>query len=155
MCIAIRPRTFSVERKTAKIRQSIHPYLRLEIKTTLIPSGQYSFSAYDIFQGSVSCQLIVGLVACVSYMGDYGRKAFYFRYYDCSLVAFYVDGQSYPSQPLQPNYEANQYVDCYRMLTCFRKDINVKQNDYVKGRCLYVMEIDPYYSISRDKVTAD
>ena len=61
---------------------------------------------------------------------------------------FYVDGQSYPSQPLRPNYEADQYVDCYRMLTCFRKDINVKRNDYVKGYCLYALEIDPYYSFN-------
>ena len=61
---------------------------------------------------------------------------------------FYVDGQSYPSQPLRPNYEADQYVDCYRTLTCFRKDINVKRNDYVKGYCLYALEIDPYYSFN-------
>ena len=61
---------------------------------------------------------------------------------------FYVDGQSYLSQPLRPNYEADQYVDCYRTLACFRKDINVKQNDYVKGYCLYALEIDPYYSFN-------
>ena len=28
-------------------------------------------------------------------------------------MGFYVDGQSYPSQPLRPNYEANQYIDSY------------------------------------------
>ena len=61
---------------------------------------------------------------------------------------FYVDGQSYPSQTLRPNYEADQYVDCYRTLTCFRKDINVKRNDYIKGYCLYALKIDPYYSFN-------
>ena len=61
---------------------------------------------------------------------------------------FYVDRQSYPSKPLRPNYEADQSVDCYRTLTCFRKDINVKRNDYVKGYCLYTLEIDPYYSFN-------
>ena len=63
--------------------------------------------------------------------------------------SFYVDRQSYSSQPLRPNYEADQYVDCYRTLTCFRKDINaIKRNDYVKGYCLYALEIDPYYSFN-------
>ena len=61
---------------------------------------------------------------------------------------FYVDRQSYPSQPLLPNYEADQSMDCYRTLTCFRKDINVKRNDYVKGYCLYSLEINPYYSFN-------
>ena len=66
----------------------------------------------------------------------------------CSSVGFYVDGQSYPSQPLRPNYEADQYVDCYRTLTCLGKDINVKRNDYIRGYCLCVLEIDPYYSFN-------
>ena len=77
------------------------------------------------------------------------------RYYEQQIIAqyapsvgFYVDGQSYPSQPLRPNYEADKYVDCYRTLTCFRKDIKVKRNDYVKGYCLYALEIDPYYSFN-------
>ena len=134
--------------KMLKIQPAIYPYLRSEIKTTSIPSGQYSFSADDIFQSLVPCQLIVGLVASASYMGDYKKSPYYFRDYDCSSVGFYLDGQSYPSQPLRPNYEADQYVDCYRTLTCFRKDINVKRNDYVKGYCLYALEIDPYYSFN-------
>ena len=56
--------------KMLKIQPAIYPYLRSEIKTTSIPSGQYSFSADDIFQGLVPCKLIVGLVASASYMGD-------------------------------------------------------------------------------------
>ena len=86
--------------KMLKIQPAIYPYLRLEIKTTSIPSGQYNFSADDIFQGLVPCQLIVGLVASASYMGDYKKSPYYFRDYDCSSVDFYVDGQIYPSQPL-------------------------------------------------------
>ena len=109
------------------------PNLKIPLVHRSIPSGQYSFSADDIFQGLVPCQLIVRLVASASYMGDYKRSPYYFRDYNCSTVGFYVDVQSYPSQPFQPNYEAEQYVDCYRMLTCFRKDINFKQNDYVKA----------------------
>ena len=88
--------------KMLKIQPAIYPYLRSEIKTTSIPSGQYSFSADDIFQGLVPCQLIVGLVASASYMGDYKKSPYYFRDYDCSSVGFYVDGQSYPSQPYDP-----------------------------------------------------
>ena len=88
--------------KVLKIQPAIYPYLRSEIKTKSIPSGQYSFSANDIFQGFVPCQLIVGLMASAAYMGDYRRSPYYFQDYDCSSVGFYVDGQSYPSQPLRP-----------------------------------------------------
>ena len=36
--------------KVLKIQPAIYPYLRSEIKTTLIPSGQHSFSSDDIFK---------------------------------------------------------------------------------------------------------
>ena len=49
-------------------------------------------------------------------------------------MGFYVDGQSYPSQPLQPTYKADQYVDCYRTLTLFRNDINVYWYDYKESK---------------------
>ena len=100
--------------KMIKMEPAIYPYLKSDIKTTSIASGQYSFSVDDVFQGLVPCKLIVGLVSSAAYMGDYRKNPFYLRDYDCSSVGFYVDGQSYPSQPLRPNYEANQYIDSYR-----------------------------------------
>ena len=39
--------------KMIQIQPAIYPYLKLELKTTSIASGQYSFSADDIFQGLV------------------------------------------------------------------------------------------------------
>ena len=66
----IRRRPYNIECKSGKIQPAIYPYLHSEIKTLSIPSGQYSFSTDDIFQGLVPCQLIVGLVASATYMGD-------------------------------------------------------------------------------------
>ena len=134
--------------KMIKMEPAIYPYLKSDIKTTSIASGQYSFSVDDVFQGLVPCKLIVGLVSSAAYMGDYRKNPFYFRDYDCSSVGFYMDGQSYPSQPLRPNYEANQYIDSYRTLTTFRKDVNIDRYDYTEGYCLYVLEVDPYYSFN-------
>ena len=109
--------------KLLQIHPALYPYLCSEIKTTAIPSGQYSFSADDIFQGLVPCHLIIGLVASASYMGDYGRNPFYFRDYDVVRWASILMGNHIPL-----SHEANQYVYCYRTLTCFRMDINVKRN---------------------------
>ena len=49
---------------------AVDPYLRSEIKTVSIASGQYSFSADDMFQGLVPSKLIVGLVSSAAYNGD-------------------------------------------------------------------------------------
>ena len=39
-------------------------------------------------------------------------------------------------------------MDCYRTLTQFRKDINLSTDDYKKGYCLYVLDIDPFYTFN-------
>ena len=134
--------------KRIQTTPATYPYLRSDIKTTALASGQYSYSVDDLFQGSVPSKLIVGLVSSEAYSGSYKKNPFNFHHYDCSSLGFYVDGQSYPSHPLQPNFEAGQYTDCYRTLTHFREDINITRDDYKKGYCLYVLDIDPYYSFN-------
>ena len=127
---------------------AIYPYLRSEIKTASIASGQFSFSADDMFQGLVPNRLIVGMVSSAAYMGDYKKSPFNFQTYDCNFIALYVDGQSLPAHPLQPNYSTGTYVDCYNTLTAYRKDIGIERREYVEGYCLYVLNLDPYYSFN-------
>lgn len=131
-----------------KNTSALYPYLRSEIKTASIASGQFSFSVDDMYQGLVPNRLIIGLVSSGGYMGDYKKSPFKFQTYDCNFVGLYVDGQSLPAQPLQPNFKAENYVDCYNTLTAYRNDISVDRIDYVEGYCLYVLNLDPYYSFN-------
>ena len=62
--------------KMIKMEPAIYPYLKSDIKTTSIASGQYSFSVDEVFQGLVPCKLIVGLVSSAAYMGDYRKNPF-------------------------------------------------------------------------------
>ncbi|XP_060559446.1 uncharacterized protein F54H12.2-like [Ruditapes philippinarum] len=136
------------QEKLIQEKLAIYPYLRTEIKTTAIASGQFSYSADDIFQGLVPSKLIVGLVPSAAFNGDYTQNPFNFKHYNCSFVGLYVDGQSLPSQPMQPNYAADQYVECYRTLALYRSDFNISKEDYKKGFCVYALNIDPHYSFN-------
>ena len=127
---------------------AVYPYLRSEIKTVSIAAGQFSYSADDTFQGLVPSKLVVGLVSSAAYNGDYGKNPLNFQHYNCNSVGLYIDCQSFPARPLQPNYEADQYVDCYRTMTVYRKDINVSVKEYKNGYCLYVLDIDPFYTFN-------
>ncbi|XP_045158110.1 uncharacterized protein F54H12.2-like [Mercenaria mercenaria] len=69
-----------------------YPYLRTDIKTTSIASGQFSYSADDIFQGLVPSKLIVGLVPSAAFNGDYTQNPFNLKHYNCSSIGLYVDG---------------------------------------------------------------
>lgn len=123
---------------------AIYPYLRSDIKTIALAQGQFSYSVDDLFQGAVPSKLIVGLVSSEACSGSFAKNPFDFKHYDCNTVGFYVDGQACPSYPLQPNFEADHYADCYRTLTTFRDDINISRYQYKLGYTLYVLDIDPY-----------
>ena len=127
---------------------AVYPYLRSEIKTVAIAAGQFSYSADDMFQGLVPSKLVIGLVSSSAYNGDYGKNPLNFQHYNCNSVGLYIDGQSFPTRPLQPNYAADQFADCYRTMALYRKDINVSMKEYKNGYCLYVLDIDPFYTFN-------
>ena len=84
----------------------------------------------------------MGLVSSAAYEGDYKRSSFFFQTFDCNFLALYVDGQSYPAKPLQPNFAEANCVEAYRTLTAFSSDIDVSLGDFRGGYALFVLNID-------------
>jgi hypothetical protein len=69
--------------KRIQYTPAVYPYLRTEIKTTAIATGQFSYSSDDIFQGLVPSKLIVGLVPSTVFNDDYSKNPFNFKHYNC------------------------------------------------------------------------
>lgn len=86
------------------------------IKIASIAEGEFSFSADNMFQGEVPSQLILGLVSSSAVSGNYKRSPFNFQHYDCNFVAMYVDGQSLPAKPLQPQFSEGNYLNAFQTL---------------------------------------
>lgn len=58
----------------------------------------------DVFQGDIPESLVVGLVSSRAYSGDYTLNPYNFQHFNCNFAAFYVDGKSVPTNPIEPNY---------------------------------------------------
>lgn len=54
----------------------------------------------------------------------------------------YIDGQSYPAKPLQPNFAGRNCVEAYRTLTSFRKAIDLSLLDFRAGCALFVFNVN-------------
>lgn len=121
---------------------ALYPYSRSVIKTYAVPQGHFSFSTDDLFHGEVPQQLIVGIVESVAAHGSYVKNPFNFQNFNCNYAGFFVDGQSTPSEPLQPNYKSDQFIDAYQRLywdQCQRA-IHVGRNKFKDGYCLYIFK---------------
>ncbi|XP_048743063.2 uncharacterized protein F54H12.2-like [Ostrea edulis] len=123
---------------------AIYPYMTSSIKIASIAEGEFSFSADNMFQGEVPSQLILGLVSSRAYSGDYKKSPFNFQHFDCNFVALYVDGQSLPSKPLQPQFGNNNYLNAYQTLKSVNDNIWISREEYAKGYTFYVLDINPY-----------
>ncbi|XP_062575123.1 uncharacterized protein LOC134237055 [Saccostrea cucullata] len=123
---------------------AIYPYVFSNLKIASIAKGEFGFTMDDVFQGEVPSTLILGLVSSSAFSGSYKKSPFNFQHFDCNFVAFYVDGQSFPSKPLQPNYNADTYLEAYQTLVSGRENVYVEREEYPKGNALYVLDINPY-----------
>ena len=47
---------------------------------------------------------------------------------------------------LYNHFSEGTYLECYRTLDTFRTDIDISRDDHIKGYCLYVLDLNPYYS---------
>ena len=123
---------------------AVYPFMTSSIKIASIAQGEFSFSADDMFHGEVPSQLILGLVSSSAYIGDYKKSPFNFGHYDCNFVALYVDGQSLPGKPLQPQFGDNNYLNAYQTLQTVGSDVWIDRNEYPEGYTLYVLDVNPY-----------
>ncbi|XP_071153552.1 uncharacterized protein F54H12.2-like [Mytilus edulis] len=128
--------------KLLKDSSAIYPYISSSFKIASVPKGEYSHSQNNLFMGEVPSQLIVFLVSSAAYEGDYKRSSYHFPAFDCNFIALYVDGQSYPAKPLQPNFLGHNVVEAYRTLTAIRKDVDISLSDYTGGYAIYVLNVD-------------
>ena len=71
---------------------ALYPFYRSDIKTFNIPSGQYSFSADDLYLGCVPSCLIVTLTSAAGYNGSFLKKPFNFANFGCCYISFLIDG---------------------------------------------------------------
>lgn len=96
---------------------AIYPYLfSNKKKIESIARGEFSITMDDVFQGEISSNLILGLVSSSTFSGEYKKSPFNFQSFDCKFVAFYVDGQSFPTKSLQSNYQSHTYLEAYQTL---------------------------------------
>lgn len=132
------------------------PFFQSDMKSFTIGKGMLDFTADNIFQGDVPSEVVVGLVPSEGFNGNYKRNPFNFDHFNCNFCGFYINGESFPTEPFQPiflpkkegggeddeiSYESNKYNEAYMSLFgqgyFSRNDIPIGWTEYPYGYCLY------------------
>lgn len=71
--IKLTPGAFIGHQEAISQRDALYPFYRSDVKTFNIPTGQYSFSADDLYLGAVPSHLIVTLISSEGFNGSYQK----------------------------------------------------------------------------------
>ena len=158
---------------TMKDYPALYPFLQSDIKSFSIAQGLFDYTVDNIFQGDIPSEVLIGLVASEAYNGSYKRNPFDFQHYNCNFCGFYINGESAPTEPFQPNFpekkkesdtehteentptQIDSYNEPYLSLfgpNYFSADvIPISWYDYPFGYCLYKFRLNETGNSFHDK----
>lgn len=108
-----------------------YPYMRSEIKTFNIPTGNYDFSVDNIFQSMVPSRVVVAMISANGYNGDYGKNPYNFQHYNLNYIDFKVDNASRPGAALMPNFNNGNYVSSYLSMFSVMSKYHANEGNYI------------------------
>lgn len=82
------------------------------------------------------------LVSGAAYGGDYTKNPFNFQHYDVNFLGFYVQGQSRPGAPFQPDFANEQDLRAFSSIATLHPEIDIKRNEYHLGYAMYCFDLE-------------
>ena len=135
-----------------KENNALYPYLKTQLKTFNVPSGQYNFLLDDLYQGQIPSHLVIAMVKSKGFTGDYTLNPYNLEMFKINSLAVYLNDESMPGKPLQLNTEgglADLYSAAYySMFTALNRDGENWGNDinlfeFGHGYGLFVFDLLP------------
>ena len=130
-------------------KMASYPIRRGVIKTFSIAVGTMQETKENLFTGKVPRRLIVALVDSGAFAGDVAKNPFNFQHFNLSSLCAYVDGERFPTRPLQPDFVNGDTVEAYQSLfngTGMRDDnrgLVFDREMYDKGYTMYIIQLSP------------
>ena len=97
-----------------------YPIARTECLSFTIGASVLDVNKANVINGLLPHTLVIGLTGNDSFHGAYNRSPFNFRPFDLSAINLIVNGRSYPTKVLEPNFNngslGKQYIRCYNTL---------------------------------------
>ncbi|GFU60921.1 uncharacterized protein F54H12.2 [Trichonephila clavipes] len=95
-----------LEKATAK-----YPIDRVNCKVFSIPQSSYSFIQDNVFSGQMPKRIVLACVDNDAFKGNYKKSPFFeFNHYNVNFIGVYIDGQPMPHQPLELDFEKENYI---------------------------------------------
>jgi len=146
--VKLSPTVFLAHAKALENSTAKYPIKRVVCKAFAIPQNYRDIAYEKLISGQLPTRLVVGLVDNRGFNGDRTHNSFNFQHYNLSEISVYLDGQQqHALKPIQPNFQARQYVRAYNSLFAGTCKLNhdegnhISREDFDKGYALYAFDL--------------
>ena len=146
--VKLSPSVFLAHAKALENSTAKYPIKRAVCKAFAIPQNYRDITYEKLVSGQLPTRLVVALVNNAAFNGSRDRNPFNFHHYNLSEISIYLDGQQqHTLKPIQPNFEAKQYVRAYNTLFSGTCKVNrdegnhISRDDFDKGYALYAFDL--------------
>lgn len=124
-----------------------YPIRRSVVSTFTIPAGNFSFNKENVVSGQLPRRIVIGFVNNAAFNGDFKLNPYNFEHFDLDYLSLNMGSQSFPSQPLKPDFKNGDYLQAY--MTLFQgtgmlhadRGHGIQRAHYCHGYTLYVFDL--------------
>lgn len=126
----------ALEKTTAK-----YPIDRVACKVYSIPQSSYSFVQDNVFSGQMPKRVVLALVDNDAFNGNYKKSPFEFKHFDTKFIGVYVNGQPTPHQPLELDFENDNFIHAYHNLFLNSDGLYLSRSEFPQGNSLFLFNL--------------
>ncbi|GFU57488.1 uncharacterized protein F54H12.2 [Trichonephila clavipes] len=90
----------------------------------------------NVFSGQMPKRLVLACVDNDAFNENYKKYPFEFNHYYMNFLGVYVDGQPMPHQPLELDFEKDNYIRAYQNLFLQSESLYLSRTEFPKGDLL-------------------
>lgn len=119
----------------------------VEAKSIKKESVEHTFE--NISKGPIPKRLIIGLVDTLAFSGKNNKNPFNFQHFNISEINIAIDGEQLPYQPINFDFEKNQFIQGYYSLvnsndlSVIKSGNDITMDDYKNGYTLFAFDLAP------------
>jgi hypothetical protein len=123
--------------------KALYPFIRTEIKTNVIPSGQSQLEWDNITQGKLPNRILICFVKQSAYLGKKTENPFYFGNYKITNLALTLNDQALTQRSYKLNFDSGDYIEPYlNLMDMFdhqfnQSDLGLNLSDFSAGYTIF------------------
>lgn len=126
-----------------------YPVRRVHISNLHIPNTARATPNHTLFTGQLPRRIIIGCVEGSAYRGSFSKSPFNFKPFGINSVKVISGGQTFPTQPLNTDFNNNKFINAYNSLfealdlSHDNKGNLISRELFQTSHCLFAFDLTP------------